>query len=446
MKIKRISIRGVRGFNKLRTIEMHDRLTLIYAPNSYGKTSVSEAIEWLLYGITSKVETADTIGEYKGSYRNCHLPESTHAFVGAKFIDNGNVVKFTGILTEDGGIRKLVNGLEINKWPFRHDLEGTPKPFILQHALKYLLLSSPDKRFQGFARILGLEALEQLQKNVVSLCTKPESRIPETAQELIKKLSAMESRLDTVQTLDKLYKSFKKGKSGLANTYKIINYECEERVPSGTPAEDISPQLLKIRKDAVDKIFKGQISLPEYTDHEKENNLAEEKFFLSFITEGLIDRYAKLIALSTIQEIIDHVAFLDLGFDLMEKVPEKCPFCGQNVDSALLKHLRDEHKRLISDKKGKEELLKERTRMLRDLDNFKQRLVSYQDSHIKKGAQLLSLEPSLKKLKHILVPKFGTQYDEVVSAISGAKKFHKQVVGSYDDVVKDLGQVHESIS
>ena len=72
MKIKSISIQGFRGFNDEQTVDFHDRLTLIYAPNSYGKTSISEAFEWLLYGITSKVESADSKDEYKGSCRNCH--------------------------------------------------------------------------------------------------------------------------------------------------------------------------------------------------------------------------------------------------------------------------------------------------------------------------------------------------------------------------------------
>ncbi len=47
MKIKNIIIQGFRGFNEERNIDFHDHLTLIHAPNSYGKTSISEAFEWL---------------------------------------------------------------------------------------------------------------------------------------------------------------------------------------------------------------------------------------------------------------------------------------------------------------------------------------------------------------------------------------------------------------
>src|ERR1700686_39839 len=75
MKLKEITLRGFRGFNEARTIPIHDRLTLISAPNSHGKTSISEGFEWLLYGVTSKVATADSKDEYRGSYRNIHLLE-----------------------------------------------------------------------------------------------------------------------------------------------------------------------------------------------------------------------------------------------------------------------------------------------------------------------------------------------------------------------------------
>ncbi len=59
MRVENITVQGFRGFNERRSIEFDRKLTLVYARNSYGKTSISEALEWLLYGVTSKVEQAD---------------------------------------------------------------------------------------------------------------------------------------------------------------------------------------------------------------------------------------------------------------------------------------------------------------------------------------------------------------------------------------------------
>ena len=75
-KINSISVQGFRGFNQEKLIHFHPLLTLIYAPNSCGKTSITEAAEWLLYGSTSKVDRGESKDEYKGSYRNEVLSKS----------------------------------------------------------------------------------------------------------------------------------------------------------------------------------------------------------------------------------------------------------------------------------------------------------------------------------------------------------------------------------
>jgi len=156
VKIKNVTIQGFRGFNEERNIDFHDPLTLIYAPNSYGKTSIPEAFEWLLYGITSKVEKADSKEEYKGSYRNRHLSESLTPFVKVTFMDdNENETVFHGVLAEDETIQRFVNGQKVESWPLAQDISKVPRMFILQHALKYLLLVRPDERFKGFAHLLG---------------------------------------------------------------------------------------------------------------------------------------------------------------------------------------------------------------------------------------------------------------------------------------------------
>ncbi len=87
MRIEQLRIQGFRGFNDRRTLAFHPRLTVIYAPNSYGKTSISEALEWLLYGTTSKLDHADSKEEYRGSLRNLHLPETQTPEVEAVFRD-----------------------------------------------------------------------------------------------------------------------------------------------------------------------------------------------------------------------------------------------------------------------------------------------------------------------------------------------------------------------
>jgi len=89
MKIKKLTIAGFRGFNDEQELIIDNKLTIVYGPNSYGKTSISEALEWLLFGITSKVEvSASGEKEFKGTYRNIHFPANSTPFVELLIVQN----------------------------------------------------------------------------------------------------------------------------------------------------------------------------------------------------------------------------------------------------------------------------------------------------------------------------------------------------------------------
>lgn len=445
MKIKSISIEGFRGFNEERTIDFHDRLTLIYGPNSYGKTSVSEALEWLIYGVTSKVEKADSKEEYRGSYRNRHVSESLTPFVRLILIDEGSEIELRGELAEDDFLRRFVNRSEVKEWPFSQSLSTAPRPFILQHALKYLLLVRPDERFQGFARLLGLEDLDQVQRNVIALCTKPDKAIPEEGQQLMTKVNALVARLESQVSLGLIAKSLRKGSKSLAETYRIVAGECKRRVPPETEEESVLPQLLKIREDAVEKIFKGQISLPGYTEKEKQSNSDDEDFFINFLTDAFIQEYTQLIALATVQQILERAQFFDLGVKFLDATPGKCPFCGQPVDNALSQHIRGEHEHLTREKQGNAALERQRAEVLKSLKELRSRLSAYQTRHLGKATPLLALEISLAQLKMILVPKHQPHFNAVESAISQVSSAKTRMENSYGTAVGALNRVETSI-
>src|SRR3990172_10538234 len=94
MRLKYLTVAGLRGFNEERTFVFGERLTLVGAPNSYGKTSITEALEFLLFGQTSKVAHAESKEEYHESYRNGHWPSDKPAYVEVSFSgDSGQFVK-----------------------------------------------------------------------------------------------------------------------------------------------------------------------------------------------------------------------------------------------------------------------------------------------------------------------------------------------------------------
>jgi len=447
MKIKSMTAKGFRGFNVERSINFHDRLTLIYAPNSYGKTSISEALEWLLYGVTSKVEGADySKDEYKGSYRNSHFPESLTPFVEIILADGVNETIFRAELYADTIQKKYVNGAEVQEWSLDYNPLEIPKPFILQHALKHLLLVTPDERFKGFARLLGFEDLDQIQRKLVSLCTKPDAAIPSEARQLEKDIDALQARLDAQPSLGSVSKNFKRRKKGLSETYETTMNECRQRVPAGTDDASIVPQLLKIRDEAVSKFFKGNIVLNDYGVTEKQNLMDDENFALGYVTDSLIKKYSDLIALATIQYVVNRIKLFDLGINLLENDPNKCPLCGQEVNQTRMQHIRNEHSNLVQEKERNATLTRQRDDVLKSLMELENRLTGYHHRHATKAESFLKIRDSLVLLRKILTPKHDKHYQAIETALSEVSEVKDRFEKTYALLTKDLDDVKKSIN
>lgn len=446
MKIKNITIQGFRGFNEERTIDLDDRLTLIYAPNSYGKTSISEAFELLLYGITYKVATASSKEEYKGSYRNRHLPESKSPFVKAIFIeDDDTETEFRVDLDEDENIRRFVNGQEVKSWLLPMDLSKVPRPFILQHALQHLLLAKPDERFQGFTSLLGLEKLDLFQRNVISVCTKPDACIPGEVNQFLNNIAALEARLAKYPSLAKISKALEKGTAGLAEAYRIIEAECKQRVPPETKEESVLPQLLKIREDAKAKIFEGSITLSDYSETEKRTNNEDETLFFNYLADPFVEKYTEIIALATVQHILEQAEFFELGIKLLDKTSKRCPFCGQELSDALFTHVQDVHSNLANEKSRNEELQTKYKEVTQLIGELKSRLAAYHTRHREKSASLLALSPTKDKLKSILVPKYESHFNVVETTILELAASKEKLEISYGNAVEALKKVETSV-
>jgi hypothetical protein len=449
VKIKCLTIQGFRGFNEERTINVNDRLTIIYAPNSCGKTSVSEALEWLLYQVTSKVEKADSKDEYKGCYRNRHLPESKTPFVKARLSDNSNEIVFTCELNKDDTAKLLVGEdgdmTEVNHWPFPHDVSSYPRPFILQHALKYLLLTKPDDRFQGFAQILGLEALDGIQRDVISLCTAPDRKIPPEVKILQNKVSTLETRLAERSELQTIYKALKRKDVTFETVSDTLNKECIKKVPGYTKDEPILPQLLKIREDTVGKVFKGRIILSDYTDPEKYQNSDDVVFFLAFITGRFIEEYTGLIALANLSQIIKQADFFKLGSELWKSIPQVCPFCDTTLDEEVTKHIVEKHGKIQRQASISEALVTQKIKVSDSLKSLNDRLITYHTRQIVKVQTLLDLVDSLEELKAILVPKNEAYFQKLNSIISDIRTYKEKIESAYQIVGEAFSAVINSI-
>jgi len=449
MKIRNLTVQGFRGFNeRCNPIDFHERLTLISGPNSYGKTSISEALEWLLYGVTSKIDDAKATTEYKGSCRNCHFPESETPFVEATFVESdGSEIVLRGELTSDDSIRRYLDGTEVDRWPWEGDASSAPRPFVLQHALKSLLLTTPTTRYKGFARLIGAEELNQFQEHFISLCTKYKSHIPHDVQDFVDSFSELDERLATLPSLGGVYGHYKRKAPDLDRIYEAVAAECRNKLSGDIDENDILPQLRKVREEAVGKIFDRRITLAEYSDAEQQSNAGDEGFLGAVITDEFSKQYVDLLALATIQHILDRAQFFDLGFPLLQRTPDKCPFCGLPLDGRQRTHIQDTHGVLKKEVATQAVMQKRRDKVLTDLSALSQRFQDYHRRHIDKTVALLSLrdEDTLLQIKTLLVPKYEVHFHAVEVALSDIEAATEKLKKAYDEVVERLDAVVESV-
>ena len=85
LRINRLIVQGFRSFGpEPQEVQFESPLTVIWGPNSEGKTSLAEAIEFLFTGdIARRALLASAVDEFENSLRNAHLAAGTPTFVEA---------------------------------------------------------------------------------------------------------------------------------------------------------------------------------------------------------------------------------------------------------------------------------------------------------------------------------------------------------------------------
>jgi recombinational DNA repair ATPase RecF len=85
-RINWLEIQGFRAFGKeLQRVDFSSQISVLWGPNSQGKTSFAEAIEFLFSGsIVRKELLASAQDEFADSLRNTHLPSAKSVYIAAE--------------------------------------------------------------------------------------------------------------------------------------------------------------------------------------------------------------------------------------------------------------------------------------------------------------------------------------------------------------------------
>jgi len=340
-----------------------------------------------------------------------------------------------------------VDGTEVDRWPWKHDASSAPRPFVLQHALKNLLLTTPAHRYKGFARLIGSEELDWFQQHFISLCTKYKPHIPQGVQDFVDSFSELDRRLASLPSLDAVYRHYKRTAPDLDRMYEAVGAECRNKLSEDMDDKDILPQLRKVREEAVGKIFDRRITLTDYSDAERQSNAGDEGFLVAVIRDEFTKHYVDLLALATIQHVLDRAKFFDLGVPLLQRTPDKCPFCGLPLEGKQRTHIQDTHGVLRREVASHTVMQKQRDKVLRDLSVLSQRFQDYHHRHISRTVALLSLrdEDALLQIKALLVPKYEVHFHAVEAALSEIEAATGELRKAYDEAVERLDAVVESV-
>ena len=187
-----LDVRGFRAFGtETRRLDFDAPLSVVHGGNSVGKSSLAEALEFLITGRSSR---RDLLGgakaEYHESLRNAHLPigdQDVWVAAGVRGSD-GQLHEVRRELVCDFGqgtecaSRLLVDGVEQrNLAAFAlAPAEGSAlgAPVLLQHTLRHVLSTQPKDRVAYFKSLLSLTDLDALRDRVTQARRRLASQSP----------------------------------------------------------------------------------------------------------------------------------------------------------------------------------------------------------------------------------------------------------------------------
>lgn len=343
-------------------------------------------------------------------------------------------------------IKRYLNGIPVDEWPWALDTVPDPRPFVLQHALKNLLLTTPTARYKGFTRLIGAEELDQFQEHFLALCTR--YPLPKDVQAFLNSFSDLDQRLAHMPSLSGVYKLYKKKVPDVDRVYAAVGTECKKRLPEGIQEQDFLSELQKVRDSARGKVFDKHVALAGYSEADLRMNAEDENLFGTTITDDFIERYTSLIVLATVQHIAEHVRFLDLGLPLLEQNPERCPFCGQPTGALQMEYVQNQRSSLQQNMTCQSAAQERRNKISAHLSNLRQRMESCHNRHIGKSVNLLSLgdEAVLSQLRAILVPKHEPQFLAFQTALSDVRAALEKLQHDYHEVIASLEEITKSIN
>ena len=289
MRLKKLTVKGFRGFNDEQPILLDSGVVLVYGLNGSGKSSFTEALEWLFFGEISRQRLSRCKSEYQYEeyLRNLFYTKPENPFVEVEGIIGGTsaIVRKELIST---GEKFLIDGKEVeNLESLNLNLENYFRPMLAQTEIKALVDSEQKDRWEQLSSILGQDDLTKLRENLITLKNtkrdegykKQEVRWNSIISD-VSDLTSLSSLLAPIQNLDgtlaldelkKIIVSETLSFDGLSEEIKVkqkslLNTELGKRVAEVTHKdsaelkkffEDMSGYFKKLEDEAIKSTYGG---------------------------------------------------------------------------------------------------------------------------------------------------------------------------------------------
>ena len=334
-RLSRIELQGFRSFGQVRqTIDLPESVSVFWGGNSQGKTSLVEALEFLLTGqIVRREMLASTKDEFAEALRNVHVASTQPVWVAATVIcSDGKLRVLTRKLVEDyrrGSATGCASRLDIDGQECAEaDIEAVlglrlshpplRAPVLSQHTLGYLFSISPTDRAAYFRAILDMQDLEDFRTGVVALQPLLKAPVlPElgdlAAVEAIPALAAVAGRPRKAKKEADLHKAILACSTALLTAIAI-----PPALKLAAQADQIDAELQRRRAQTFPLDFFGRAALDPWAGPPAMPNVAVSLFFaerkkVDAETRRLTDLFKAALLLP------DHPA---------HGQPLDCPLCG----------------------------------------------------------------------------------------------------------------------
>lgn len=320
MRLERIKVKGFRGFNTQREISLDADVILIYGLNGAGKSSFTEALEWLFFGDISRRKLSPCKSEYQYEeyLKNLFYTDSENPFVEIGGIVKGKQIIIRKELITEKQSKNFINDEEVKDFnSLSLNLESYSRPMLAQTEIAALVNTEQKDRWEQLSYILGQEDLTRLRQHLIELRKdKKDPKYTEAEKEFEGILVDLR-RIDELRELCIVFERF-----DIQGIYEFI------RKLILNEGIDVSPENLG---DAI-KIKLGGILGGDLAKRVVELKLGTSKDFVEW-TNNSKGRFKELedCILNTVREKVDFdkVEFLKKG-KKFAKIPE-CPFCMQST-------------------------------------------------------------------------------------------------------------------